>query len=86
MEYKTFTGTVPRQLHTSTFTASYSQNEMVQHIIFCVVSDCSKQDAVPVHIFQSKLHRLLPGTFKVLTKIYFSGNTALQCKKEEEFH
>jgi hypothetical protein len=59
---------------------------MVQHIIVCVVSDCLKQDAVPVHIFQSKLHRLL-STLNVWTEIYYSsGNTDLECKKEEEFH
>lgn len=71
---------MPRQLHT--FRVYYSQNEMTEHITFCGIPHCLKHDAVPVHLFQSKLCNLLSGKLKILTKIYyFSDNTALHYKK-----
>jgi hypothetical protein len=84
-KYNIFIGTMPRQLHT--FTVYYSQNEMTEQITFCVIHDCLKHDAVPAHLFQSKLCSLLSGKLKILPKIYyFSDNTALQYKKGEKFH
>lgn len=75
---------MPRKLHT--FTVYYAQNEMTEHITFCVITYCLKHVAVLVHLFQSKLCSLLSGKLKNLTKIYyFPDNTASQYKKGETF-